>query len=167
MKQLHKNFVIYLVIALFGVFSFSSCGNKRSDEDIQKDVSEGLTRGTGNDANGARAYSNVNATVKDGVVTLDGQCEGENCADSVVSRVNGIDGVKDVQSNIRQTQAPTDLTLRTSVQSIISKYQGVQADVADGVVVLRGSILRDQVQPLMNELSTLQARKIDNQLAIQ
>jgi hypothetical protein len=34
------------------------------------------------------------------------------------------------------------------------------------VVVLRGSINRNQIQPLMNELTNLQPKKIDNQLAI-
>jgi hypothetical protein len=68
---------------------------------------------------------------------------------------------------VKGVAAKTDLTLRTSVQTIISKYQGVQADVVAGVVILRGTIQRDQLQPLMNELSSLSAKKIDNELAVQ
>ena len=60
----------------------------------------------------------------------------------------------------------TDLTLRTSVQSIVTKYAGVQAEVASGEVVLRGTISRDLLEPLMTELKALNAKKIDNQLAI-
>jgi hyperosmotically inducible periplasmic protein len=148
----------------FSIFTLVACNN-RGDEEIRNDVREQI--GSSRNTSGSNAYANVEATVNKGVVTLTGQCEGENCADSLVNRVKEIDGVKDVESNLQETATPTDFTLRTSVQTIISKYQGVQADVAGGVVVLRGSILREQLQPLMNELSTLQAKQIDNQLAVQ
>jgi hyperosmotically inducible periplasmic protein len=162
-----KNLYALMMRAMFivlTVFTMVACNN-RSDDAIQNDVREHI--GSSRNTSGTNAYANVEATVNKGVVTLTGQCEGENCADSLVNRVKEIEGVKDVESNLQQTAAPTDFTLRTSVQTIISKYQGVQADVAGGVVVLRGSILREQLQPLMNELSTLQARQIDNQLAVQ
>lgn len=134
-----------------------SCSS-RNDDEIQKDVNQSLSESK---------QSNVTAQVADGVVKLDGQCMGENCADSIAARIKDIDGVKDVENNLQQGTVETDLTLRTSVQSIISKYQGVQAEVAGGEVVLRGIIQRDQLQPLMNELGTLKAKKIDNQLAVQ
>ena len=142
---------------------FASCSS-RSDEDIQKDVTDKLSQGA---SGGALNYANVQASVKDGTLTLNGNCEGENCVDSLAERMKDIDGVKEVENNVKKTDAATDLTLRTSVQTIISKYGGVEADVAGGVIVLRGTIQRDQVQPLMNELSTLGAKKLDNQLAIQ
>jgi hyperosmotically inducible periplasmic protein len=163
MKKFYSLLMIQFMIAA-SLFTLVSCNN-RGDEEIQSDVREQI--GSSRNNSGSNAYANVEATVSKGVVTLTGQCEGENCADSLVTRVKNIDGVKDVENNLSETAAPTDHTLRTSVQTIISKYQGVQADVAGGVVVLRGSILREQLQPLMNELSTLQARQIDNQLAVQ
>ena len=145
------------------ILFLAACGGKRSDDQIQQDVTQRLSSSQNNN----QAYASVSTVVKDGVVTINGQCEGDNCSDSVIARIKDVEGVKDVVNNIQQTATPTDLTLRTSVQSIISKYQGVQADVAAGVVVLRGTIQRDQIQPLMNELSSLKAKKIDNQLAIQ
>ena len=161
MKKLSwKSFHLAIMIA---VLFLASCGNKRTDDQIQQDVTERLSANKNNN----QVYSNVTTSVKDGVVTLSGQCEGDNCGDSVMARVNEVEGVDNIVNNIQETAIPADLTLRTSVQSVISKYQGVQADVAAGVVVLRGSIQRDQIQPLMNELSTLKAKKIDNQLAIQ
>ena len=153
------NWIFLLVAGM----SLVSCGS-RSDEDIQKDVTNKLSQG---ESGSSLNYANVQSTVKDGTLTLNGNCEGENCADSLGERMKAVDGVKEVKNNVKQTEAATDLTLRTSVQSIISKYQGVVADVAGGVIVLRGTIQRDQVQPLMNELSTLGAKKLDNQLAIQ
>lgn len=161
MKKIQLNY-FPLAIAI-AVFFLSACGDKRDDEQLQQEVTEKLKA----TENNTQAYANVNTTVQDGVVTLNGECEGDHCGDSVMVRIKEIDGVKEIVNNIKETATPTDLTLRTSVQSIISKYQGVQADVAGGIVVLRGSIQRDQIQPLMNELSSLNAKKIDNQLAIQ
>jgi osmotically-inducible protein OsmY len=139
------------------LFLLGACGGNRSDDAILKDVNDSLqTRGSG-----------VTAKVDDGTVQLSGECEGENCADSLAAMVRGINGVKEVQNGVKGVAAKTDLTLRTSVQTIISKYQGVQADVVAGVVILRGTIQRDQLQPLMNELSSLSAKKIDNELAVQ
>jgi hyperosmotically inducible periplasmic protein len=145
---------------LIFVVALASCGS-RSDEDIQKAVNEKLGATSG------AMRGNVTATVKNGVVQLSGTCETQNCADSVASVVKEVDGVKSVENKVQQTQAETDFTLRTSVQTIISKYQGVQADVSGGVIVLRGLLSRDQLQPLMNELSALNPKKIDNQLAVQ
>ena len=144
-------------ILLACVLFLEACGGNRSDEAILKDVNDSLqTWGSG-----------ITAKVDDGTVQLSGECEGENCADSIAAMVRGISGVKEVQNGVKGEAAKTDLTLRTSVQTIISKYQGVQADVVSGVVVLRGTIQRDQLQPLMNELSPLSAKKIDNELAVQ
>ena len=135
----------------------TACGSNRSNDAILKDVNDSLqTR-----------FSGVTAKVNDGTVQLSGECQGDNCADSLTAMVRDISGVKEVQNEVKRVEAKTDLTLRTSVQNIISKYQGVQADVAAGVVILRGIIQRDQLQPLMNELGTLDAKKIDNQLAVQ
>lgn len=162
--QINMRHSIYRWTSLIIVTAlFASCSS-RSDEDIQKDVTDKLSQGA---SGGALNYANVQASVKDGTLTLNGNCEGENCVDSLAERMKDIDGVKEVENNVKKTDAATDLTLRTSVQTIISKYGGVEADVAGGVIVLRGTIQRDQVQPLMNELSTLGAKKLDNQLAIQ
>ena len=161
MKKLR--FTQMLLVFFSAVFFITSCTERRSDGQIQQDVVQMLSA----DQNNRQAYANVTTTVNEGVVTLDGQCEGDNCGDSVTAKINEVVGVKSVINNLQQIDTPTDYTLRTSVQSIISKYQGVQADVAGGIVVLRGTIQREQIQPLINELSTLKAKKLDNQLAIQ
>ena len=151
--------VIGILVSTVLFLLLISCGGKRNDDAILKEINDSLAV--------RENYSEVKVTVNDGRVALSGTCIGENCADSVSQLVGDIDGVQDIENNIQQGQSATDLTLRTSVQAIISKYQGVQADVAGGIIVLRGLIQRDQVQPLMNELGNLNARKIDNQLAVQ
>ncbi|MEO7802282.1 MAG: BON domain-containing protein [Ginsengibacter sp.] len=134
-----------------------SCKDEPNDKEIQDNVTKQLK----DDKN----YAGVNSTVEDGVVRLTGMCEGDNCAADIEKNIKNVNGVQKVENNIVKDNT-TDLTLRTSVQSIITKYPGVQADVAAGVVVLRGSIDRTNLQPLMSDLGTLHPKKIDNQLVI-
>lgn len=134
-----------------------SCNNKPSDKDIQDNVTKKLQDN--------KNYAGVNSTVKDGTVTLTGMCEGDNCAADIENKIKDVNGVDKVENNITKDNS-TDLTMRTSVQSIITKYAGVQADVAGGVIVLRGNIDRDNLQSLMSDLGTLHPDKIDNQLVV-
>jgi hyperosmotically inducible protein len=144
-------------------FLLAACTSGQSDEQIQKNLSERMSA-TQNDNN--KKYSKITPVINEGVVTLNGECQGENCADSAAALVRDIEGVKDVVNNVKEVATETDYTLRGSVQGVISNYAGVQADVAAGVIVLRGQIERAQLQPLMNELSALNPKKIDNQLAV-
>ncbi len=150
-----KGFFQSLLIG--SLFLFFSCNSTPNDDEIMANVNKRLQDN--------QSFSAITAMVKDGVVTLNGTCEGEACAMQVEEKIKEADGVKSVQNNIKN-EVGTDLTLRTSVQSIISNYDGVQADVAGGIIVLRGSIDRNQVQPLMNELEALKPKKLDNQLAV-
>lgn len=134
-----------------------SCNNKPDDKQIQDNVTKQLQDN--------KDYAGVNSSVKDGVVTLNGMCEGDNCAAEIEENIKNVDGVKKVENNIVKDNS-TDLTMRTSVQSIVVKYPGVQADVSSGVITLRGSIERDNLQSLMSDLNTLHPEKIDNQLVV-
>ncbi len=134
-----------------------SCNDKHNDKDIQDNVTKQLQDN--------KNHAGVSSTVKDGVVTLTGTCEGENCAADIEKNIKDVSGVEKVENNISKDNS-TDLTLRTSVQSIITKYPGVQADVAAGVVVLRGNIERVNLQSLMGDLDVLHPKKIDNQLVV-
>jgi len=138
------------------IFLLSSCGGP-NDKELQDKITKALQ--TNPD------FKGITDSVKDGVVTLSGNCLSNSCDSLAEQEVNKIDGVKSVNNQI-QHEASIDMTLRTSVQSVISRYDGVQADVAAGVVVLRGTIEKNQVEPLMNELQALKPKKLDNQLAI-
>ncbi|MGK2863089.1 MAG: BON domain-containing protein [Chitinophagaceae bacterium] len=157
MKQSHKKFIQLLSISLLSMFFIVSCSSKPDDKQIQENVTKHLQDN--------KNYAGVNSTVKDGVVTLSGMCEGDNCPTDIENKIKGVDGVQKVENNIIKDNS-TDLTMRTSVQSIITKYPGVQADVRAGVIALRGSIDRDNLQSLMSDLSTLHPEKIDNQLVV-
>ncbi|MBA2499808.1 MAG: BON domain-containing protein [Chitinophagaceae bacterium] len=145
-----------LAIAIL-FFIAVSCNDKPNDKEIQDNVTKSLQ------AN--KNYAGVNSTVKDGTVTLTGMCEGDDCAADIEKNIKDVNGVQKVENNITKDNS-TDMTMRTSVQSIVVKYPGVQADVASGVIVLRGSIDRDNLQSLMSDLGMLHPEKIDNQLVV-
>lgn len=146
----------FLAIAILLITAIS-CNNKPEDKQIQENVTKKLQDN--------KNYAGVTANVKEGTVTLAGTCEGDNCAVDIENNIKGVDGVKKVENNIIKDNS-IDMTMRTSVQSIITKYPGVQADVAAGVIVLRGNINRDNLQFLMSDLSILHPQKIDNQLVV-
>ena len=60
----------------------------------------------------------------------------------------------------------SDATLRSSVNDLVKVYNGVEADVKDGVVTLRGSIKQDDLQALIMKVQELKPKKVENQLVI-
>ena len=161
MKQIRLNGLMVLLTAFIWTTGLVSCKAKNKDADIRTAIESKKTVDP--------SLAGVQATVAEGTVTLTGQCADEACKTSAENTVKGIDGVKKVVNNI--TLAPvtvtTDDPLRTSLQTVIAKYNGVQADVSDGVVTLRGTIEdRDKLQQLMMEVNALQPRKVENQLVI-
>lgn len=60
----------------------------------------------------------------------------------------------------------SDATLRSSVNDVVKAYNGVEADVKDGVVTLRGNIKQNELQQLIMKVQELKPKKVDNQLVI-
>ena len=161
MKQINlKVSWLGILICLLGFFQLQSRKGKNKDADINAAIQSK----TQTDAN----FAGINATVTDGVVTLTGQCADENCKTNAENAVKDIDGVKKVVNNI--TVAPVtinpDQELTSGVQRITAKYEGVQADVSDGVITLRGELKREDWQKLRPELDALRPKKIENQLVL-
>lgn len=155
MKNILKQFkLLPLLFLLLAV----GCNNEPDDKEIQEKVDETMRANA--------RYEGITATVAGGVVTLDGTCDGENCATNIAQQLKQDASVDSVVNNVTQAETETDLTMRTSVQNIVSKYEGVQADVDNGVIILRGSIKSNLLQPLMNEISVLKPSKIDNQMVV-
>jgi len=72
---------------------------------------------------------------------------------------------QDKTTNTAVEVAP-DATLRTSVDNVLKSYDGVSADVKDGVVTLRGNIRQDDLQALIMKVQELKPKKVENQLTI-
>ena len=142
----------------------SSC--KEKDSKIQAAVESSLK-----DSN----MSGISASVKDGVVTLTGQCENDADKSSVESMIAKVKGVKQVVNNCTVAPPPVTTTpvvispddaLIKSVADATKDYPGVKADVKDGVITLTGNIKRTSLQRLMMTLNSLKPKKIENKLTI-
>jgi hyperosmotically inducible periplasmic protein len=151
------------VLLLWGGLTFTSCNNQPKDSKIQDDFREKVKENP--------QLRTLSVSVNEGVLTLTGQCPDETCRTSAETAAREVKGVKNVVNNITVTQAAPvviadDATLDDAVDKIVDKYDDVDADVENGVVTLRGSIKRDQLQQLMMDLNATNPKKINNQLTI-
>ena len=161
MKQINlKIGWVGMIICLLSLLELPSCKAKNKDADI----SAAVQAKTQTDA----SFAGVTASVTDGVVTLTGQCNDENCKTNAEQSVKNIDGVKKVVNNI--TVAAVTITaddpLNTSVQQALQKYPGAQAEVNNGVITVRGELKREDWQKLKPELDALRPKKVENQLVL-
>jgi osmotically-inducible protein OsmY len=140
----------------------SSC--KEKDSKIQSAVETELKNSN---------MAGVSASVKDGVVTLTGECKDETSKSAVESSIAKLKGVKQVINNCTVTPPPPppvviseDEALTRGVIDATKDYPTVKATVNDGVITLTGDIKRADLQKLMMTLHTLKPKKIDNKLTI-
>jgi hyperosmotically inducible periplasmic protein len=141
----------------------AACKSGPSDEELATSVNSSLSSSTGR----------INASVNKGVATLTGECPDEACKTNAESSVKAVKGVNEVVNNI--TVAPPappavtitpDDSLKTAVQSAISEYKGVQASVSDGVVTLTGETSRKNLQDIMQAVTAMKPKKIENKLQL-
>jgi len=81
-----------LLLSILISFSLPACSAKTDDASVQQRVNNELKKD--------RAGAALNATVDNGVVTITGECRGNNCAQDLADKVKKMDGVKDVQMNV-------------------------------------------------------------------
>ncbi len=159
-----KKFLVHASLTALLVTGLALPGCKPKDADIHSSFNEKARENA--------QMSNVTATVSEGVITLNGQCPDEACRTSAEQTANDVKGVKSVVNNITimAPAAPVvvndDETIRTSVNSILSNYSGVTADVQNGTVTLRGTIKRDNLQKLMMSLNESNIKNVNNQLTV-
>ncbi len=161
MKQINLKITwVSMIICILGLMQLPSCKAKNKDAEI----SSAVQSKTQTDA----SFAGVTASVTDGVVTLSGQCNDDNCKTNAEQSVKAIDGVKKVVNNITVTPVVIsgDNALNSDVATVTAKYPGVQADVNNGVVTLRGELKRASLQQLMMDLNALNPKKIENQLVL-
>jgi osmotically-inducible protein OsmY len=151
-----KNTVAILIVCIVTSFEISSCKQKTTDTDIQSSVS-------------AKLPSGVSSSVNGGVVILSGECRDEACKTNAELAAKEVKGVKSVINNItlavigsQPVEISSDETLRSTVADAIRAFQGVKADVKDGVVTLIGEIKRSDLQNLMTKVNELKPKKVDN-----
>ena len=87
--------------------------------------------------------------------------------------MKAVKGIDQVVNNITVAPPPPpvvtitpDDSLKTAVQSAISEYKGVQASVSNGVVTLTGETSRKNLQDIMQAVTAMKPKKIENKLTI-
>jgi hypothetical protein len=167
MKSITTSMRFLITVLAFASVTFISCKGKQTDAEIEAAINQKIA--------GNAEMKGLNASVKGGVVTLTGECKDDECRKDCADAVKDVKGVKSVENNIRiaSADAPaapvvvaSDETLKNSVNDVVKNYKGVEADVKDGVVTLRGEIKRDNLQNLIVSLNELRPRKVENQLVI-
>ncbi|HVM90156.1 MAG TPA: BON domain-containing protein [Puia sp.] len=153
-----------LLSIFFLLASITSCGVK--DSTIQEKISE-ATKTT-------PELSSITSAVKDGVVTLSGEVKDDAAKATCETVIKAIKGVKSVASNITIAPPPpvqaitdsTDDALKKGVTDATKDFPSVKADVADGMITLTGDLKRNSLPKLLQSLSTLKPKKIDNKLTL-
>ena len=85
----YKTAVLFLLSACL---TLSACTANTDDASIQQRVNAELKTD--------RAGAALNATVDNGVVTITGECEGDNCATDLAEKIKKVRGVKDVHMQV-------------------------------------------------------------------
>lgn len=83
-----------LVLLLLALLYLPACSNTPGNDDtaIQEKINEEFEKD--------QAGAALHATVDNGVVTVTGECTGNNCAEEIKQRLQKIQGVKEVETNI-------------------------------------------------------------------
>ena len=167
MKSTNTLFRSLLTAVFFAAITLVSCKGTPTDSEIQASINEKIAS--------KDEMKGLQASVSNGVVTLSGECPTDECRKDCADEVKDMKGVKSVENNIRVASATTapapveitaDETLKNSVNDVVKNYTGVEAEVKDGVVTLRGEIQRSKLQDLIVSLNELKPRKVENQLVI-
>ena len=154
--KLKKMLFAVLLVAL----TFNGC--KPKDADIEANVVEKIKTNTA-------MTGTVTASVNDGVATISGECKDDACKAKCGELAASVKGVKSVVNNMN-VPAPvvinTDDALTTGAKQAAAAYDGVTAEVSDGVVTLRGSIKRSDLSKLMQSINALQPKSVKNELQV-
>ncbi|MFM2361733.1 MAG: hypothetical protein RLZZ316_635 [Bacteroidota bacterium] len=135
-----------------------SCKGKIKDADISTAINEKIKTMT--------EMSGLTAAVKDGVVTLTGECKDEACKTVCETAVKAIAGVKSVVNNctIAPPPAPAVVVPEANVDALtkaindaVKDFPGVKTALNDGVLTLTGEVAKDKLQKLMMGLNALKA----------
>jgi len=143
--------LISLCIAL------AACGP--SDADIKADAEKAIA-----------GVQGATVDVASGVATISGQVANEAAKTTAETAVKGVKGVKSVIDNATVTPPPVvisaDDSLKTNVAAALKAYPTLTADVKDGVVTLTGDVKKADLPKVMQAVSALHPKKIENKATV-
>lgn len=146
-----------LLIAMTSMWLFS-CKPKIKDEDIQAQIQSNT------------ALSHLVASVKDGVVTLSGECKDEAEKAASENTVKQIPGVKSVVNNTTiapppPPQAPIEIAaddpLTRGITDALKDFPTVKATAKDGIISVTGEATAANWKKIKIALDALKPKKVD------
>ena len=150
MRSLASVAIITLAVA--------ACGPKDADIKASVDTAVAATPG-------------VMVDVTKGVATISGQFADDAAKTATEARVAAVKGVKSVVNNGTVAPPPpppmtADETLKMGVDGALKDYPTLSAHVMDGVIMLSGEIKKSELPKVMQALSALSPKKIDNKAKV-
>lgn len=158
MKQIKKILLAFVVMGTLS-FSLTSCKNEPKDSDLVTKAKSVIPEG-------------VTIDVKKGVATLSGEYNDDAAKQSTENAIKAIPGIKAVEDNAsvkatsNDVEVSIDSVLKSKVNDILKGYNGVTADINNGVVTLNGVLNRNELPRLMQAINTLQPKKIEQKLSL-
>jgi hyperosmotically inducible periplasmic protein len=154
MLQIKKEMRRYLVLVVSVLFF----GCKSKDKDIKQSIAVGTKE--------ELMFAGVNYTVRNGVVTLTGNCPGEELKNKMIKRVLSTSGVKNVVDRVAigPVVLDQDFVLKQKVDSVLSRYAGAASSVKNGVVYLSGDVKKAEAEKLLQSLNKLPLGSIVNNI---
>lgn len=144
------------IITLALAVAIAACAPK--DADIKASVDKAIA-----------GVQGVTVDVANGVATISGQfadSAAKASAEALVKAVKGVQSVVDNATIVPPVVISADEMLKTSVATTLQEYSTLKADVQDGVVTLTGEIKRADLPKVMQALSALNPKKIDNKATV-
>ena len=148
-----------LSVAIALGLALAGCGRK--DADVKADADKAVA-----------GMQGVSVDVANGVATISGEVADSAMRISAESAVKSVKGVKSVVDNVTVTPPPApvvispDDSLKTNVTAALKDYPTLTADVKDGVVTLTGDVQRSALPKVMQALSALHPKKIQNKATV-
>ena len=140
--------------------SLAACGPKDADIKTAADAALAATPG-------------VTVQVANGVATISGQFANDAAKAAAETAVKAVKGVKSIVDSATIAPPPPppvvispDDSIKTAITAGIKDYPTVTVDVKDGVVTLNGEIKKTELPKLMQALSAMHPKKIDNKAKI-
>jgi len=139
--------------------AIAACGPK--DADIKAEADKAIA-----------GMQGLTVDVADGVATISGQAANDAAKASAEAAVKGVKGVKSVVDNATVAPPPApvvisaDDSLKTNVAAALKDYPTLTADVKDGVVTLTGEVQKAALPKVMQAVSALHPKKIDNKATV-
>jgi hypothetical protein len=145
-----------LVRAVALSLALAACGPKDADIKATIDAAIAGTQG-------------VTVDVAQGVATISGEFADDAAKTATEAKIRAVKGVKSVVDNATVTPPVVispDEALKTTVAAALKEYSKLVADVKDGVITLTGEVKRSDLPKVMQALSALNPKKIDNKATV-